>query len=81
VNEALAGKVRKSFQKFLEKGDCLLVFGFAFISDRSTIMSQVIFEGAAGDELSGEVGISAVLENAKAFQDVRMGQCVEGLFF
>jgi hypothetical protein len=44
-------------------------------------MSEVIFKGAAADELSSKIRISAVLENTVAFDNVRMAQCVESLFF
>ncbi len=44
-------------------------------------MSEVIFKGAAANVLSRKIRISTVLENTVAFDDVRMVQCVEGLFF
>ena len=72
MNKALAWKVRKSLQKFFENGDCWLVFSFAFIIDRGTIMSEVIFKGAAADELSSKIRISTILENTVAFDNVWM---------
>ena len=44
-------------------------------------MSEVIFKGAAADELSSKIRISAVLENSVAFDDIGMVQYVEGLSF